>query len=132
MADAALLFAAIAGYDARDPFSVAGPVPDVLGQSQSPVGGLRIAYSPTFGYARPDAEVVAITARAARAFADLGAQVEEVDSVFALDPAEIWTAEFYAGVGTRLRHFLESERDLLDPAVADVLTPALSQEMRDY
>src|SRR5690606_29017891 len=35
MQDAALLFSAIAGYDARDPFSVAGPVPDVLGAAQA-------------------------------------------------------------------------------------------------
>jgi hypothetical protein len=38
----------------------------------------------------------------------------------------------YAGVGIRLRSFMESQRELLDPAVAEVLEPALSQDMRDY
>lgn len=130
--DAALLFTAIAGHDTRDPFGVAGPVPDVLGASLASVAGLRIAYSATLGYARPDPEVVDITRRAARVFEDLGCDVEEIDTVFATDPADLWTAEFYAGVGIRLRSFMEQQRDLLDPAVADVLEPALRQEMRSY
>ncbi|WP_454917919.1 amidase [Xanthobacter sediminis] len=132
MADAALLFAAIAGHDRRDPFGVAGPVPDVLGAANASVAGLRVAYSPTLGYARPSPEVVAVTDRAARTLADLGCHVEQVERVFATDPADLWTAEFYAGVGTRLRDVLENRRELLDPAVADILMPALSQDMRAY
>ena len=73
-----------------------------------------------------------LTDRAARTFEDLGCIVEPVESVFESDPADLWTAEFYAGVGIRLRSFMENQRDLLDPAVADVLEPALSQDMRDY
>ncbi|OYY13083.1 MAG: amidase [Rhizobiales bacterium 35-68-8] len=132
MEDAALLFSAIAGYDRRDPFGVAGPVPDVLGAAKASVAGLKVAYSPTLGYARPAPEVVDITRRAARTLSDLGCHVEEIDGVFDTDPADLWTAEFYAGVGIRLRSFVENQRDLLDPAVADVLEPALSQEMRAY
>ena len=93
---------------------------------------LRIAYSATLGYARPDPDVAADRASAARTFEDLGCTVELVDKVFEKDPADLWTAEFYAGVGTRLRPFVETQRDLLDPAVADVLDAALSQDMRDY
>lgn len=130
--DAALLFSAIAGLDRRDPFSVAGPVPDVLGASLASVTDLRIAYSPTLGYARPDPEVVKLTDKAAATFEQLGCTVDHVESIFETDPADIWTAEFYAGVGIRLRSFMENQRDLLDPAVADVLEPALSQDMRDY
>ena len=73
-----------------------------------------------------------LTDRAARTFDELGCQVDLVEKVFETDPADIWTAEFYAGVGIRLRSFMENQRDLLDPAVADVLAPALDQEMRDY
>lgn len=132
MQDAALFFAAIAGYDPRDPFGVAGAVPDVLGASESSVAGLRVAYSPTLGYARPDADVVAVVERAVRNLEDLGCNVEQVDQVFEKDPADLWTAEFYAGVGTRLRSFVEKQRDLLDPGVAEVLEAALSQDMRCY
>ncbi len=130
--DAALLLTAIAGYDRRDPFSVAGPVPDFLGACDAAVAGLRVAWSPTLGYARPDAGVVAVAEAAASRLEALGCSVERVDRVFEEDPAPLWTAEFYAGVGTRLRSVVETRRDLLDPAVATVLDRALRQEMRDY
>jgi aspartyl-tRNA(Asn)/glutamyl-tRNA(Gln) amidotransferase subunit A len=132
MQDAALLFSAIAGYDARDPFSVAGPVPDVMGGAQASVKGLRIAYSPTFGYAKPDPSVVEVVEEAVQKLETLGCDVEQVDRIFDKDPIDLWTAEFYAGVGIKLRHFVENQRDMLDPAVADVLERALSQDMRDY
>jgi aspartyl-tRNA(Asn)/glutamyl-tRNA(Gln) amidotransferase subunit A len=132
VADMALLFSVIAGFDRRDAFGVAGPVPDVTAAVSASVAGMRIAYSPTFGYARPDPEVVKITKRAAQTFEQLGCHVDLVENVFDVDPADLWTAEFYAGVGIRLRSFIEHQRDSLDPAVADVLEPALSQEMRDY
>lgn len=132
MQDAALLFSAIAGYDARDPFSVAGPIPDVMGGSLATVKGLRVAYSPTFGYARPDPAVIETVEKAVRVLESLGCDVEKVDKVFDKDPVDLWTAEFYAGVGIRLRSFVEKQRDMLDPAVAEVLEGALSQDMRSY
>lgn len=132
VADAALLTTAVAGHDPRDPFAVAGPVPDLLGAAKASIAGLRVAWSATLGYARPNPEVAAIARAAAMTLADQGAIVEEVETVFESDPAALWTAEFYAGIGTRLRGVLESRRDLLDPAVADVLDAALAQEMRAY
>ncbi len=130
--DAALLISAIGGYDSRDPFSVSATMPDLLGARDAGVAGLRIAFSPTLGYARPDPDVEAIIAVAARTFEDLGCKVELVERVFEKDPADLWVAEFYAGVGTRLRSFVETQRELLDPAVAEVLDSALSQDMRAY
>ena len=130
--DAALLLQAVAGYDPRDPASIAGPIPDFLAACEAPLGGLRIAWSPTLGYAKPDPEVVEICGRAARLLERAGCMVEEVERVFADDPEDLWAAEFYAGVGTRLRPILETRRDLLDPAVADILDVALKQEMRAY
>ena len=130
--DAALLLTAIGGYDPRDPFSISAAMPDLLGACRASVADLRIAYSNTLGYARPDTDVAAIVAGAAHTFEELGCAVEKVDKVFERDPADLWTAEFYAGVGTRLRSFVQTQRDLLDPAVAEVLDAALSQDMRDY
>jgi aspartyl-tRNA(Asn)/glutamyl-tRNA(Gln) amidotransferase subunit A len=130
--DAALVLTAIGGYDPRDPFSISAAMPDLLGACRASVADLRIAYSTTLGYARPDRDVAAIVTSAARAFEDLGCAVDQVDNVFERDPADLWTAEFYAGVGTRLRSFVETQRDLLDPAVAEVLDAALSQDMRGY
>ena len=109
IADAALMFMSIAGYDPRDPYAVAGPVPDLVEACRANVKGMRVAYSPTLGYV-----------------------VEQVEQVFDRDPVDLWTAEFYAGIGTRLRPFLEKQRDIIDPAVADILDAALRQDMRDY
>jgi len=129
--DAALLLAAVSGYDARDPASVAAEVPDYLGACDQPTKGLRVAWSPTLGYARPIAEVAEIAGRAAATFEQLGCTVEQVDKVFD-DPIELWMAEFYAGVGTRLRKPLAEHRDLLDTAVAEVLDQALDQSLDQY
>jgi aspartyl-tRNA(Asn)/glutamyl-tRNA(Gln) amidotransferase subunit A len=130
--DAALLFMAVAGWDARDPFAVAGPVPDLLAACKADVKGLRIAYSPTFGYVQPDPEVKRLIDAAARQFLELGCIVEQVERVFDSDPVDLWAAEFYAGAGTRLRPFLEKQRELIDPAVADILDIALRQDLRSY
>ncbi len=130
--DAAILFMTCAGYDPRDPYSVAGDVPDLLAACKADVKGLRVAYSPTLGYAKCDAEVLRVIEAAVKQFENLGCHVEQVDRVFAADPVDIWSAEFYAGAGTRLRPFLENKRELLDPAVADILDQALRQELRDY
>lgn len=130
--DAIEVFNVIAGNDIRDPFSLAGPLPDLLRAYNASVKGLRIAWSPTLGYARPDRHVLDKCLAAVRQLESLGCTIEEVDTVFSEDPADIWTAEFYAGVGTRLKPFLQENAELLDPAVAEILTQALNQEMGDY
>jgi aspartyl-tRNA(Asn)/glutamyl-tRNA(Gln) amidotransferase subunit A len=130
--DAALLLSAVAGLDARDPFSVSQPVPDFLAACDRPVKGLKLAWSPTFGYAQPEAEVVALCEQAARTFEELGCQVELLETAFEADPIDLWMAEFYAGVGTRLKDTLERAPELLDPAVARLLSGALGQTMDDY
>jgi Asp-tRNA(Asn)/Glu-tRNA(Gln) amidotransferase A subunit family amidase len=129
--DAALLLGAISGFDARDPASVAADVPDYLGACDRPAKGLRIAWSPTLGYARPTPEVAQIAGQAAQAFEELGCRVELVDQVFD-DPIDLWMAEFYAGVGTRLKKTLKEQRELVDPAVADVLDKALDIPIDEY
>ena len=132
MRDAALLLTAIAGQDGRDAFSIAGPVPDFLAALDAPVKGMRIAWSPDFGYAKPSPDVLSACQAAARNFGQMGCHVEMVERLFDTDPADVWTAEFYAGVGTRLEKVLAGQRDLLDPAVAEILDAALQQDMRAY
>jgi Asp-tRNA(Asn)/Glu-tRNA(Gln) amidotransferase A subunit family amidase len=41
-------------------------------------------------------------------------------------------AEFYAGVGTRLKKTLTEQREIIDPAVANVLDKALDQTIDEY
>lgn len=128
--DSALVMDVISGQDNRDPFSVAGPVPDYI-KALTSERKLRIAYSTTLGFAKPDPEVVALTDTAAQQFAALGHNVDLVETVME-DPGDLWTAEFYAGVGTRLRGTIESSPDSIDPAVLEVLHMAISQDMGAY
>ncbi|MDP9426313.1 MAG: amidase family protein [Actinomycetota bacterium] len=129
--DAALLLEAVSGFDGRDPASVAAPVPDYLAACDEPVEGMRVAWSPTLGYARPTREVLELTEGAARTFESLGCEVELVEEVMD-DPVELWKAEFFASAGTRLRDTLRDSRELLDPAVAEVLEGALDLKLDDY
>ena len=129
--DAALLLGVISGFDARDPASVSEPGPDFLAACAAPVDGMRVAWSPALGYARPTSEVLEITEEAVRAIEGLGLSVDLVEEVMD-DPVELWNAEFFAGAGTRLKDALRNSRELLDPAVADVLEGALEATVTDY
>ncbi|MBC8742054.1 amidase [Paraburkholderia sp. UCT31] len=130
--DAALLLSVIAGGDPRDPFSEQGRVPDFLGACGLPVNKMRIAWSPTLGYGKPNTEVVRITESAVRTFEDLGCEIVVLDEGIGADPADIWTTEFYAGVGTRLSKILQEAPELLDDAVANTLAMSAHQTMQSY
>lgn len=130
--DSAIMMTVIAGHDPRDPFSVQGPVPDYIGACKKTFRPLRVAWSPTLGYAEPSSEVVELCQKAVLNLEQMGCVVEQIDDVMPVDPIDMWVAEFYAGVGTRLKDALESRKELLDPAVADVLELAVSQSMGDY
>ena len=130
--DAALLLTAVAGFDRRDPFAVAEPVPDFLAACDQPVKGMRIAWSPTLGYASPMSEVVGLCEQAVQTLEELGCEVELVDKVMEHDPIDMWMSEFYAGVGTRLKTMFAGQTERLDPAVAEVLSGALDRTLEEY
>jgi aspartyl-tRNA(Asn)/glutamyl-tRNA(Gln) amidotransferase subunit A len=129
--DAALLLGIVSGFDARDHASISGPVPSYLAACDSPVEDMRVAWSPTLGYARPVPEVLEITEEAARAFEDFGCSVELVEEVMD-DPVDLWNAEFYAGAGTRLKDALRNSPELIDPAVVDILQGTLRVTLEEY
>ena len=129
--DVASLLGVISGFDARDPASISEPVPNYLAACDAPVEGMRIAWSPTLGYARPQPEVLELAEEAALAFRDLGCSVELVEKLMD-DPVDLWNAEFYAGAGTRLKGALRDSPELLDPAVVEILEDALEGTVEDY
>lgn len=130
--DAVLLTKAVSGADRKDPFSINGKIPDLKSAQHREIKGMRVAWSPTLGYAHPETGVIDIAYKAVQCLEDAGAEVEEVESIFDSDPVDLWMSEFYAGVGTRLRPFLEEKRHLLDPVVASFLDEAMRQTLRDY
>ena len=112
MQDSALLLQVMAGHDPRDTTSLRETPPDFVGAVERDINGLRIAWSPDFGFAAVAPEVVEVTSRAAQVFEDLGCHVEESD--LALDPpydpfGPVMTANFYAVYGG----YLETHGDQL-------------------
>ena len=130
--DAALLLGVMAGHDRRDAFSVSEPVPDFLVACERGAKGLRIAWSPTFGYAEPDPDVLAVCETAARRFEELGCTVDPVEDALGSDPIDIWMAEFYGGIGTRLRSLMTDAPEQLDQSVVETLSRGLDHSMEDF
>ena len=130
--DAALLLGVMAGHDRRDAFGVAEPVPDFLAACDESAAGLRIAWSATLGYAEPEPEIVALCEAAARRFEALGCEVEPVEDALGADPVEIWMAEFYGGIGTKLKGLMAERPEELDPAVVSTLAGGLDRSMVEF
>ena len=100
------------------------PMPDVPWASAvaDPSIPLRIAWSPTLGYATPDREVLAACQAAVERLEGLGAQVVEVDDVFDVDPVFTWLAL----TGTYLRRSVEALGALDDEDLDDTLREQLA------
>ena len=89
--DSALLLHVLAGYDARDQTSLRDPVPDFVSAVSRGMGGLRIGWTPDYGHAAVDPEVVEVTSKAAHLFEELGCTVEEAAFDLASPFDAFWT-----------------------------------------
>ena len=106
VADAALLLQVMAGPDSRDPTSMRDAPDDYNRSLNAGVAGWRMAWSSDFGYAGMDPEVVRVTEKAARAFEELGATVEETDLTLE-DPFPAFFDVFSTGTYAAYGHLLE-------------------------
>ncbi len=118
--DAALMLSVMAGPDDRDPLSFPGAGGDYTHGLDTGLRDVRVAWSPTFGYAQVAPEVRRVTEAAARRFQELGCRVELVDHAFP-DPDPIWAPLFYAGVAARLQAAMPEWRDRIDPGLLGVI-----------
>jgi aspartyl-tRNA(Asn)/glutamyl-tRNA(Gln) amidotransferase subunit A len=117
--DAALMLGVIAGYDRRDPDASRLPVPDYASALESGIDGLRIAYSPDYGYATVNPEVAESVENAVRALEGLGGGVELVDLDCSAAFEAYWPgicANQYAGAGGKF----ESRGEELTPETYQV------------
>ena len=76
--DCALLTGIIAGHDGRDSTSVDRPVPDYLGELDTPIAGLRVGMPREFYSDALDPEIHAAIRRAAEVYQSLGARIVQV------------------------------------------------------
>ena len=87
--DAALYMDAVVGPHPADPDSLPHPGISYVECLQSLPSRLRIAWSPTLGYAHVQPDLLREVKAAAAVFQDLGHEIEEVEDVFP-DPALAW------------------------------------------
>ena len=113
--DAALMMNVIKQPDARDWTALPPDGADLLAGLDDGIRGLRIAWSPTLGYAKNvHPEVAAACAAAVRELEALGARVEAVDPGLD-DPLEIITGLWFAGAWTLWNALSVEQQALTDP-----------------
>jgi aspartyl-tRNA(Asn)/glutamyl-tRNA(Gln) amidotransferase subunit A len=116
--DAALLLNVLAQPDARDWTSLPPDGRDHTVGLDDGVRGLRVAWSPTLGYAKNvHPEVAAACAAAVQKLAELGAHVEAVDPGFE-NPLEITSGLWYVGAWTLWNGLSTEQQAATDPDFA--------------
>jgi len=131
VADAALMLSVTAGPDERDRTSLEGAPEDYMGQLQRGVKGLRVAWSADLGGLTVDPEVAEVARRAARAFEELGAIVEEVKPGFA-DSNQMIRCMWAAHEAGNYGQYLAEWRDRMDPGLVACIEDGLRYSMVDY
>ena len=129
--DAALMLTVLSGRDARDWLALPRDALDYRGALHGGVRGLRIAYSPTLGYATVDPEVASLVQRAVRRFEELGASVELVERIFE-DPVEIFRKHWYSGAALAVSGIPPHKRALMDPGLVEIVEAGERLGHMDY
>jgi aspartyl-tRNA(Asn)/glutamyl-tRNA(Gln) amidotransferase subunit A len=116
--DAALMMNVLKRPDARDWHSLPPDHVDYLAQLDDGIAGLRIAYSPTLGYAKNvHPEVAGAVHTAVQQLQSLGAQVEQVDPGIE-DPLPITIGLWFVGAWTIWNGLTPGQQALADPDFA--------------
>jgi aspartyl-tRNA(Asn)/glutamyl-tRNA(Gln) amidotransferase subunit A len=131
VSDAALMLSILALPDSRDWFGLPYDGRDYRIGLEDGVRGLKVAFSPSLGFAEVEPEVARLVASAAAVFAELGAHVEQVDPGFA-SPQATFEAHWYAGAANLLRPYGESQRAAMDPGLVEIATAGEQIPLLDY
>jgi aspartyl-tRNA(Asn)/glutamyl-tRNA(Gln) amidotransferase subunit A len=129
--DAALMLREMAKPDARDWFALPYTDTDYAAGLAAGMKGLKIAYSPTLGYAKVDPEIATAVDAAAKQFAALGAIVEQVDPGFA-DPADTFHTHWFAGAYNALMALPADKMKLVDPGLVKTFERGAAITMKEY
>ena len=129
--DAALMMNVCAGPDERDQYSLPPADVDYVKALKGSLKGLRVAWSETLGIAQAvDPEVRDATAKAARAFRELGCRVESIEPTWP-SPYDYWRTIFLGGIAARLAPYLV-RRDHIDPGLLPIVEEATTYPPTKY
>lgn len=127
--DSALMLAVMAGQDRRDRHSLPGTALDYVGAMEKGIRGLRVAWSPTLGYAALDPDVRDICARAVAVFeSELGCRVDEVDPGFKNVGDSFWAIVAGETDLRQLRRIRQERPNDLSASLAGLLDTPWSAE----
>jgi aspartyl-tRNA(Asn)/glutamyl-tRNA(Gln) amidotransferase subunit A len=128
VADAALMMSVIAGPDARDRFSLPEPHFKWMDAVQGDIKGLKVAYTPDWGYALVDPEVREICARAAQVFENsLGCHLEVASPGWEKPGAFLTLIKSETDL-TGMRKLIAKYRDQMTPGLPDFLMASATDE----
>ena len=96
-----------------------------------PLEGLRVAYSPTLGFGRNDADVEREVTRAVGVLESLGARVDAVDPGV-IDPVDAFYVLWFAGLAAVLAPHGPGAVDRVDPSMREALSRYHDFTAADY
>ncbi|HEX6978963.1 MAG TPA: amidase [Alphaproteobacteria bacterium] len=129
--DAALMLAVLVGADDRDANALPPAQIDYRTGLERGVRGLKIAFSPTLGYAKVDPEIASAVADAARVFEQLGAVVEQKDPGFE-SPRDAFYTLWAAGGARLVAAFSPEQRAQMDPGLVAMAEIGARYSAVDY
>lgn len=129
--DAALMLDVLSKPDARDWFALPYDERDYRDGLNDGVDGLRIAFAPTLGGAKVDAEVADIVKGAVAAFVELGAEVVEAAPDLG-DVARIERVHWWTGATRVVSAIAPERRALMDPGLLRIAERACAFTLADY
>ena len=129
--DAALYLDCVAGYHPCDPESLPNPDQSFLKSLHNIPSNLRIAFSPTLGYARVQKDVMSKVEEAVKCVVDMGHSVELWDGSLP-DVGEIWSKLFDLDLYCRLHQDLDKNRKDMGRTLVSALGQAKSFSVRDH
>lgn len=132
--DAAIMLDIISRPDPRDAYMWPVPfaLPAELGQDD--ISDLRIAFSPRLGCTSPleDAESDTLVAQAAPLLSKAGAQVQQDDPVWPVDPLEPFRVFWETACLSCVEATAPERRELLDPLIRNVGLSGATVSVLDY
>ena len=122
VADSALMLSVISGPDSRDRYSLPKADFDWMESLKGGVKGLRVAYSPDWGYAKVDPEVRRVVGEAVKVFErDLGCTVEEASPGFEDPYGAFWAIVAMETDLRGMREMVAKYRNEMTPHLVDFI-----------
>jgi amidase len=132
VADAAVILAAIAGPDEKDPTTLNDRKPDYAGAANGSISGMRIGVDPQWNAEQVDSEVQDVLAEAEKVFCRLGAEIISVSVPDVTQAVVDWEPACALEAAVAHRKTYPARKDEYGPALASVLDAGYMVSAFDY